>query len=233
MRHLIKLYEDFRRAVELSQRSGKKGFSLIELLVVIAIIAILAAIAIPQYNKYRANAMLSSVQSLNKDLVNLAMGLAQTLSQNPIKECRYADHIAAISQYGKDETSLSNGTCNGPANKKPHKACYIAVYGEFNGKWSSDPCDRVAIWDENKKVYAPQWVEAVNASLDFIVNGTNIQIENNKAYTVVESAYKVEGANIGCAFLPANDTMCDVDDTYICRTGTNVAAPCKLSDLLQ
>ena len=65
---------------------GKKGFTLIELLVVIAIIAILAAIAIPQYNKYRANAMLSNVQQLAKSVAVQAIAVATTAGQNP--QCR-------------------------------------------------------------------------------------------------------------------------------------------------
>jgi len=110
MRYLIKLYEDFRRAVELSQRSGKKGFSLIELLVVIAIIAILAAIAIPQYNRYKIEAQISNTQNMIKDDTGYALDLATSMPSG---------HVEVYTATSSDASAAQNCTAS--------SSCYLIV----------------------------------------------------------------------------------------------------------
>ena len=61
-------------------RMGKKGFTLIELMIVVAIIGILAAIAIPQFISFKKKAQISTAVA-NLELVRAA--LSQYMTDNP------------------------------------------------------------------------------------------------------------------------------------------------------
>lgn len=105
---------------------GKKGFSLIELMVVVAIIAILATIAIPAYQNFQVKARQKEAQSLLGSYFAAAMasrvelggfaGNFVAIGYNPAGTLRYrvtALDTAIDPQYGPNEDACvaTDDTC--------------------------------------------------------------------------------------------------------------------------
>jgi type IV pilus assembly protein PilA len=122
----------------LSMLKGKKGFTLIELMIVVAIIGILAAIAIPNFLKFQAKSKQSEAKS------NLG-----------------AIYTGQISYFGEANTYGDFNIINWSPSGTPR---YHYVVGVWNGASNTDNDNRGDTLQA--AVPAPSWTGNLNNAID-------------------------------------------------------------------
>jgi type IV pilus assembly protein PilA len=92
--------ETITRRRETLRKTGKKGFTLVELIVVIVILAILAAIAIPAMTGYIAQAKTNSAETT----ASIALNAAQTLATEAYGKTGNVVTVAKLPSTGNTVT---------------------------------------------------------------------------------------------------------------------------------
>ena len=150
-------------------KSGKKGFTLIELVVVILIIAILAVVLIPQLSAMTNKAKTAGVQEAFREYQVAAQTVAMEQSGLPVDEFE-TDH------------SLKAGTA-ALMNKNLDAVNQLGTDGSTNAV----TIDRKDPWG-NAYSYKYTAAEETDTDSNSVVNGARVTIISNGADGVADSA---------------------------------------------
>lgn len=122
MKRFTLVRQTLRRSLDRMAKSGKTGFTLIEMIIVVLIIAILSAVALPYYYNAVENARITEVVMLWGKQKNFVSGRFMSQEQ--------ADRITKRLQEAKLKHFTGSVICRGEANGST--PCWEALFTQTN-----------------------------------------------------------------------------------------------------